>query len=444
MQPLKVLLTVLFTCSSLVGFAQNRQQPTALNEASKKSIVESISKNLTNRYVFADTALKMSNYLKERLKKGAYKTISDPLRLADALTSDLHEVYNDWHLSVKFSPALERKLLDTTRIDEARHEQENLKYNRQKNFGFKNVEILNGNIGYVRLDNFFNPDQEAKEVALSALKFVGNTDALIFDLRYNGGGSANMVKYIYSYLFAEPTHLNDIFYRADNQVKQFWTVPDTSFQKLYHTPVYVLVSSAGTYSAAEEFSYDLQALKRGVVVGEKTNGAAHPVSDHPAGNGFVVSVPYARSINPITKTNWEAVGVKPDTPTPAADALTVAQLEIFKMLLSGSTEPEDIKRFQWQLNGFKAVNGFFKLDQETLQSFTGSYEGNVFSLENGEFYYQRKGEMKIRLFPANNSSMIGKARDYIKVEFVAGPDKKIEKAVFYDQNGPFKTAVRNN
>jgi retinol-binding protein 3 len=132
-----------------------------------------------------------------------------------------------------------------------------------------------------------------------------------------------MVAYVSSYLFTTRTHLNDLWTRRTNRTEEFWT-HDVPGKKLRDgTPVYLL-TSARTFSGAEEFAYDLKSLKRATIVGETTGGGAHPVFTQRITDHFLIGVPYARAINPITKTNWEGTGVEPDVRVPAAEALSVA------------------------------------------------------------------------------------------------------------------------
>jgi Periplasmic protease len=133
-----------------------------------------------------------------------------------------------------------------------------------------------------------------------------------------------MVALISTYLFAEPTHLNDLWQRKDNTTQQYWTLPYVPGKRLDGKPVYVLTSKQ-TFSGAEEFCYNLKNLKRATLVGETTGGGAHPVSGHRIDEHFIIGVPFARAINPISKTNWEGTGVEPDVKVSAAEALTTAE-----------------------------------------------------------------------------------------------------------------------
>jgi C-terminal processing protease CtpA/Prc len=153
--------------------------------------------------------------------------------------------------------------------------------------------------------------------------FLAHADAIIYDLRGNGGGSPAMIALLATYLFEKPTHLNDIYDRKEDTTTQYWTLSYVSGDLIPKKPVYVLTSKR-TFSGAEEFSYDLQNLSRATIVGETTGGGAHPVGGHPIGDHFVIGVPFARAINPVTKTNWEGTGVQPDVKVSASDALDTA------------------------------------------------------------------------------------------------------------------------
>jgi C-terminal processing protease CtpA/Prc len=154
--------------------------------------------------------------------------------------------------------------------------------------------------------------------------FVAHTDAVIFDLRQNGGGHPAMVTLIASYLFDKPTHLIDIYNRKENTTTQNWTLSYLPGPRLPKQPAFVLTSKR-TFSGAEEFAFDLKNQKRATIVGETTGGGAHPVSGHMVADYFTIGVPFAKSLDPVTKTNWEGTGVEPDVKVPAADALATAE-----------------------------------------------------------------------------------------------------------------------
>jgi len=215
-----------------------------------------------------------------------------------------------------------------------------IEFMRTVNFGFEKVERLPGNVGYIDLRGF-QPAQFGAETVVAAMNFLANTDALIIDLRRNGGGEPAMVALISSYLFGpEPVHLNDLYFRPDNSTRQWWTLPYVPGKRYGEKKeVYVLTSNR-TFSAAEEFTYNLKNLKRATIVGETTGGGAHPGGPRRINEHFGIWVPSGRAINPITKTNWEGTGVKPDVDVPADQALKVAHIAALKKVLERVAEPE--------------------------------------------------------------------------------------------------------
>jgi len=241
-------------------------------------------------------------------------------------------VTRDKHIRVRHSATvLEDRQADRTPT--AGERAAYLRTEQSRNFGVERVERLPGNIGYIELRGFASADIAGEAIA-AAMSLVSHSDALIIDLRRNGGGDPATVALMSSYLFAERTHLNDMYWREGNRTEQFWTqdwVPGKRFDA--KKPVYVLTSRR-TFSGAEEFSYNLKNLKRATLVGETTGGGAHPGDMVKVAPHFQVFIPGGRAISPITKTNWEGTGVEPDVKVAADDALRVAQVMALKPLVA--------------------------------------------------------------------------------------------------------------
>lgn len=292
-----------------------------IDGATRGKVIDGAVAALNETYVFPETAKKMEEAVKAHQKKGDYDSITDGDDFAKRLTDDFQAVSHDKHLHVMFSPAplpdMEAQRPDPKRQDEERKDLERV------NCGFNKAEILEGNVGYLKFDFFADPGI-CGPTAVAAMNFLGNTDAIIFDLRENGGGDPKMVAFVSSYLFAERTHLNDLWTRKGAITDQYWTLPYVPGKRLDGKPAFVLTSK-NTFSGGEEFTYNLKTLKRATIVGETTGGGAHPVRGHRITEHFGIGVPFARAINPITQTNWEGTGVEPDVKVAAADALTTAQ-----------------------------------------------------------------------------------------------------------------------
>jgi hypothetical protein len=307
-----------------------------IDDAGKKAAIQGLAKALRQRYVFPDVGERYASALLKKLAAGGYRATSAGA-FADAVNSDLQAIRKDGHLRIRFDPSFPQREPDAqpTAEEKARFR----KIITWQNFGIEKVERLAGNVGYIDLRNFFPVDLSGPSLS-AAMSLVAGSDAVILDLRQNGGGDPETVAFLCSYFFAhdDGVHINDIYDRPKNETHQYWTTAVPGARYL-GKPVYVL-TSARTFSAAEEFSYDLQSLKRATLVGETTGGGAHPGGVVAVGGGFIAFVPSGRAINPITKTNWEGTGVKPDIAAAAPQALQVAHLTALRTLLKAEQDPD--------------------------------------------------------------------------------------------------------
>jgi hypothetical protein len=292
-----------------------------LDASERSRVIDAVTSDLTKLYVYPEVAAKMNTYIQARAQHGDYNDITSGAVFADALTKDLRAVSNDRHLHVDYAPfkqpvAAPHDNPTPDDLSRMRHQM------ADSNCGFQKVEILPRNIGYLKF-NMFGPPAICAPTASAAMNLLAHTKAVIIDLRENGGGDPAMVDFIVSYFFDTHEHINDLYNRSDNETTQYWTLPWVPGDRLTTQPVYVLTSH-GTFSGAEEFTYDLKNLKRATIVGETTGGGAHPVRGTPIDSHFNIAVPVARPINPVTKTDWEGTGIVPDYKTSRDDALSAA------------------------------------------------------------------------------------------------------------------------
>ena len=322
-----LLLTPLFAAGAVASTADE------LDREARHGIVGKLAESLREVYVFADKAEAMATHVESRLQAGAYDTSATPGQLTATLTRDLRGVADDQHLRVFVLPPEARQNEDD--LVEARRRYEEKAW--RENYGFRRIEILEGNVGYLELRKFADP-AVAGETAAAAMAMLANSEALIIDLRQNHGGSPFMVQMLASYLLEKaPKHLVDQYVRSLDATRQIHSLPWLPGKRMPDIDVYVL-TSARTFSAAEGFTYLLQSLERASIVGESTGGGAHPVKVVGLGHGIAAGIPYARAINPITKSNWEGVGVEPDIEVPAADAFGVAYAGALKALAESATD----------------------------------------------------------------------------------------------------------
>jgi C-terminal processing protease CtpA/Prc len=292
---------------------------------SPREIIEALIQHLGEKYVFPEKAQEIASALRQHLDRGTYDGIGDGNLLAQTLTSHLLAVSHDKHLRLYYQADGVSAHVD----DHEAYTPEEIERIRQKsaqNYGLRKVEILDGNIGYLQFNEFVHP-HFAGESMRAALAFLAHTQALIIDLRSNGGGEPAMVQFLCSYFFdafeSEQIQLNGLYDRRKDLLHQYWAFPYVPGTRYLDKPVYLLTSRC-TFSAAEEFTYNLQQLKRALVVGETTGGGAHAGLRYPIHAHFEAFIPNVRAINPISGTNWEGVGVQPDLPVTEAEALDVA------------------------------------------------------------------------------------------------------------------------
>jgi len=290
-----------------------------IDAATRTRVIDGAVTNLNEFYVYPETAKKMEEALRAHQKKGDYDSIDDADTFATRLTKDLQDVSHDKHLHVVFFPRIPR---GDPRNDPEAEARRRMQMERNNCF-FDKAEHLPGNIGYLKFNAFPSPDICGPK-ATAAMNFLANSDAIIIDLRQNGGGDPKMVAYITTYLFDKPTHLNDMYNRKEDSIQEYWTLKDVPGKRVAGKPIFVLTSKK-TFSGAEEFTYNLKNLKPATIIGETTGGGAHPVGPHRIDDHFMIGVPFARPINPVTKTNWEGTGVEPDVKVPAEQALDVAK-----------------------------------------------------------------------------------------------------------------------
>jgi hypothetical protein len=316
------------------GAMTMRPTGSVLSSSTRAEVIEGVLSKLHAYYVFPEVAQAMEQAIRQCGSRGEYDTISSGPQLARLLTAHLQEVSHDKHLHVVYF-AEPRPMYEGGEPSPEERE-EFRQFCALHNFGFEKVERLAGNIGYLDVRGFF-PPEFASETAIAAMNFLANASALIIDLRQNGGGHPAMVAFLSSYLFTQPTHLNDLYWREGDRTEQYWTLPYVPGRRDQTRPVYIL-TSAHTVSGAEEFCYNLKNLKRATLIGETTGGAAHPGRGYPITEHFGVGIPTGRPINPITGTNWEGTGVLPDVEVPAEEAFKVAHIAALKKVLSAAGE----------------------------------------------------------------------------------------------------------
>lgn len=334
----RTLIALALAAAVATAVAQQDRPDGAVDAATRESAILELAKLMESDYVFADKGSAIAADLKRRLAAGEYNDLGTGQALARRVTEDMRKLTQDAHLNVRFS--LEklperRSATKPTAEEEAQYRD----WIRRTNAGYQKVERLNGNVGYLEVIGFQEPKDAARPLK-AAMEFLSNTDALILDLRRNGGGDPAGVQLLCSYLFKDRVHLNDLYYRKGNSTQEYWTKPSVKGPKFVDKPVYVLVSKR-TGSGAEECAYNLKNLKRATIVGENTWGGANPGDQYRLNDHFMAFIPTGRAINPYSKTNWEGTGVDPDVRIDPQEGLKHAhQLAVKALMAKAKTDAD--------------------------------------------------------------------------------------------------------
>jgi hypothetical protein len=430
-----ILLTLFGLFLKSLEAQQTSQSPPdkIIDDQMQAEVIDRVSKALNEVYVFPNVAKEMEKYLHKQYGEVKYKDLTSLNQFCQKLTQDLQEISKDKHLGVRFlTDEMIAKFEGDTLTDEGKKRE--LEERRRDNFCFKEIKLLEGNVGYIDF-RCFSEAADAGPTAIAAMNFLAHADAIIFDLRQNGGGSPSMIQLISSYLFKEPTHLNSFYIRKSDSIQQFWTQAYVEGPRLTDVDVYVLTSSY-TFSGAEEFTYNLKNLKRGTIIGETTGGGAHPIDYkifHHLNVGM--SLPFGRAINPITGTNWEGTGITPDIEVPQEKALDVAHLKALEKLLEKAKDPQRLAELKWAIEGKKVLLNPVKIEEKKLKMYVGLYGPRKILMENGDLYYQRENRPKYKLISMDNHWFMLEGLDDFRIQFVVDEKGKATELVGHYKSG---------
>jgi hypothetical protein len=338
------LSVALYTIDTWVPFLMDlKPKPEiVIDKATRKEAVTTLIAKLNEHYVFPDKAKQVEAVLLKHLKDGRYDAMTDGEQFAYQLTLDLRGMARDLHMSVRAraEPVPHDRAVAPPPTTKAQWEQRTPALRRNLlelglmmgKVGTTEFDHLDDNIGYLKLTDF-PPHFIMAERYATVMDKLADTGSLIMDLRDNDGGSPETVAMLVSYFVDERTRVNDLWDRTSGVTTQQWTL-DKVDGKRYGTkrPVVILVSRE-TMSAGEDFAYTMQALGRATVIGESTWGGAHPTRSFRLGEHFAAWIPSRRSINPITGSNWEGVGVIPDIAVSPDNAMEVAKDVLQRRLL---------------------------------------------------------------------------------------------------------------
>ncbi|MDV6330971.1 S41 family peptidase [Asticcacaulis sp. 201] len=395
---LKPLLSVILGVCLLIGtapayaqIATGRQGEAAgaITRADRDRAIAAVKAEFQKTYVFPETVPAIIAKLDQSLTSGRYD-VDSPSELAALITADLRDSSHDRHAYLSYDPA---RYAAAQKPAQAGGDDELAAYDaaqaRHDNFGLTDLRILPGNIRYLKIDGFEWVDDETGQAYDDAMRFLKGGDAVVIDLRGNGGGSGQAVLYLVSHFMKAGT-LEITFLQGNETPMQVHILDNVPAGRMIGKPLYVLVDSA-VGSAAEGFAYDVQQFKLGQLVGAKTAGAANNNSFVPIAPGFMLSVSYGRPVHPISQSNWEGVGVTPDIEVDPAQALDAAQALALSRLDISSASPEQRADYAWAKIEVQARLHPVTVSPAVAQTLTGVYDKYIVTYQDGALWLARPG-----------------------------------------------------
>jgi len=406
--------------------------PHPIDAGLRAKVIDSVAAALNKTYVFPETARDMEKLMRRKLKKKEYDTLDTYDAFTRQLTEDMRSVSHDLHLWVQ--PFWELPAERTDTLTDKEQEEQALEQARYRNFGFEKIERLPGNIGYIDLRGFADA-KYGGPTAIAAMQMMAYCDGVIIDLRRNGGGSPSMIQLLSSYFFDETVHLNSFYIRETDSIQQFWTQANVPGPKLVDKPLYLLTSDY-TFSAAEEFTYNMKNLERAFIVGDTTGGGAHPVNMKIFYDIHIrLKLPFGRAINPISGTNWEGTGITPHLVVPSDQALDVAHKGLLDTLLQTVDHPLKRQVIEWTRDGLAARINPVKVTARQMKEYSGTFGPRVITVEDGKLYYQRNENPHYQLIPMAKDMFMIEELDYFRVKFERDKTGKVVKIIGLYDNG---------
>ncbi len=380
-----------------------RPAPETLAAAQVSELVDSIAVQMERNYVSADTGRRIADHLRARRDAGAYAAVTRPADLVAAMAPDLRAVNGDAHLYLQLNTGGRA----AGRPDPAAE--------RRGNYGFARVERLEGNVGYIRLTSFSGAP-EARDVAVNALRFIQNTDAVILDVRAVPGGSAEMSNFLISHFTAPDLPSLNVHLREGDRTETRATLAEVPGPRRTDVPLYVLMDR-GAASAAEDLPFVLRNLGRATLVGDRTMGAGRNNRTFPVGYGMGVSVSVSRVTDPASGREWEGVGVQPDIATSPEGALAAAHQDALRTLAAAAPDEGRRDVLAATAEYVAAQSRPAPVAAERLAAVAGSYGGRMVTAEAGRLYYQRSADApRVEMLPLADGRLALTA--VLRAEFV--------------------------
>lgn len=412
--PLPLVLALLFGV-----FCEPSSAAAPLDPKTKTQVVEALAREVATQHAVAETGARTAKFLLMRLRQGAYAATSEGSALAAQLTEDLQSASRDKHLQV-FHSATPQQWIPSPPATPA-EKQERLEKERQSgsvdNFGFRRVELLPANIGYLELTRLASPEL-GSEAAHAAMAFLKNATALIVDLRAAGGGDQGMAALLTGYLMRPGTVLVSTSHFRSGKVEEYWSnrFDGPSSHPLQTKPVYLLTSE-NTFSAGEYLPFVLKSWGRATLVGETTGGGAYGGHTVALSPHFAAWISISRPVVPRAAGDWEARGITPHMAVPAEGALLRAQADILAKRASSMAEGAARTELEWIAERVLAQAKPMRV-QDDVAAYTGEYGDRVVTAQEGGLRHRRGDGVERHLIPLGSDRFALEGYDAFRLRFI--------------------------
>ncbi|MGE5621019.1 MAG: S41 family peptidase [archaeon] len=392
-----------------------------LSESRQREIIDTLCAKLEKLYPIQETGKKTSRDIYKNYKDGKYAKFTLPSEFVQQLNNDLEASSKDGHLGIVYDPLTASELKKESESGDSGKSYADLtaESERWSNYGFKELSILDGNIGFLNLQTFFSL-KYAGETATAAMNYFSNCNGLIIDLRRNGGGWDEMVTFLSSYFINSVDDITLTVMRStlDNSYSTSKLPAYVPGKKLINIPV-VILTSKSTASAAEAFANIMRHFSKNTsVIGETTAGAENPVSDILLYGEYILRIPTWQKTYSYDMTGWEGSGIKPDIETDSDSSLTVAHTYLLQKLKDETKNAIIKSKYQWYIEGITALCNSISIPGDLMQAYSGKYGNRNIYFENGRLYYQYKGRKKRRMHAISNDYFLIEGNDQFRIKFI--------------------------
>lgn len=433
----RIILSPFFSLLLLYFFALNSftSAQQKISESEKKMIIDTLCSKLEKLYPIPEKGHSTSSEILKNYEEGKYSDYKVLSEFIQYLNDDLESISKDGHLGILYDPAMAQSIKEEEETGEKGDSYGDITAESERwgNYGFKELKILDGNIGYMDLRTFFLLKYAGK-TAVAAMNFFSNCNALIIDLRRNGGGWDDMVTFLATYLINSNEEI--IFSITHSTLDGSYFASKTSDyipgKRLTDIPVIILTSKS-TASAAEAFTNIMKHFsKNAMVIGETTAGAENPVDDVLLFGDYILRIPTWQKVYSYDISGWEGKGIKPDISVESQTALNYSHLYLLHKLQDTANDETIKDKYQWYIDGTNAINNPVRVSEKIQQHYEGKYGNRTILYDNGSLYYQYKGRTKRKMYAITDEYFAIEGYDFFRVKFINENQKVIGMDELYD------------